>query len=60
MLFSNKSLFSKVNILILVRYSVPSYQTNMEAWYAIAYHPLPIPPACHVGDCENTLQEFVT
>ena len=39
MLFSNNSLFSNVNILILVRYNIPLCQTDMEAQYAIAYHP---------------------
>ena len=36
--FSNESLFSDVNILILVCKSVPSCRTDMAARYAIAYH----------------------
>ena len=37
MLFPNRGLFAKVNILILVRYSLPLCWTDMAARYAIAY-----------------------
>ena len=36
--FQIKTFLSNVNILILVRYSVPSCRTDMATGYAIAYH----------------------
>ena len=36
--FSKKSLNSNVNVLILVRYSVPWRRTDVEARYSIPYH----------------------